>query len=196
MNRRFKKTVFRYDPMAYQGTKRFRPDAQPHKAKCDCSACLDYLLIIEALNPDRIREDELTGQRYVANAQVMTDEDKENRKSRLKWHDKNRPYNLENRQKSSVLWRGGVYTGFKAPVSAPVSAPVAAPVVQSRKGKQKREKLNSKLTAWQKTQLKRNARIAASKAKQIVSSAVKPHYKPTSEALSREIVLARVKTNE
>jgi hypothetical protein len=108
--RRFKKTKLPYDPLAYRNVKRFAQDEQPHAQKCQCKACQQYTAVITRLNPSRITEDEDSGIVYARNAQVRTPEDIATSKSRLKWNNPNRPYELANRDRSSALWRGGVYT--------------------------------------------------------------------------------------
>jgi len=173
--RRFKKTKLPYDPLAYRNVKRFAQDEQPHAQKCQCKACQQYTAVITRLNPSRITEDEDSGIVYARNAQVRTPEDIATSKSRLKWNNPNRPYELANRDRSSALWRGGVYTQVRtAPdysvtpegkiilnhAPAPTPAPATAPVQRQRDNRTTREKRYAA----------RMQRFNARNAKQIVSS--------------------------
>jgi hypothetical protein len=180
MNRRFAKTKLPYDALAYQRVKRFAQDEQPHSQRCQCKACLQYQAVIARLNPSRIVTPE-DGPTYVANAQVRTPEDQQAAKSRLKWNDKNRPYQIANGNRSSAPWRGGVYTQVRtAPayhvdngmgldanrivldVPAPAPAPANGIVrnVPKRDTRTKREKRYAQ----------RMQRFNARNAKQVVSS--------------------------
>lgn len=190
MNRRFAKTKFPYDALAYRGIKRFAQDVQPHASKCQCTACQQYLKVIARLEQEyvatlapalrdtfqsRILTDD-DGLTYVRNAQVRTPEDIAASKSKLKWNDKNRPYQIANGNRSSASWRGGVFTQVRtAPaytvlddgtVKVNVPAPAPAPANGILRNVPKRDNR----TAREKRYAARMQRFNARNAKQIVSS--------------------------
>jgi len=127
------------------------------------------------LNPSRITQDEETGIVYARNAQVRTPEDIAASKSKLKWNDKNRPYQIANGNRSSATWRGGVLTQVrtapaykvldtgKVQLIAPAPAPAPAKHIVERPKRDNR-------TAREKRYANRMARYTARNEKQIVNS--------------------------
>ena len=188
MNRRFKKTIFRYDPLAYRGVKRFSQDEQPHAAKCQCDACKDALALVikitkAKLTPaqyaqwceNRLGEDTDTGITYLRNS-----ERKPKPTKGLKWNDPNRPYELANSNRSSASWRGGVYTQVRTAPSYTVDStdpdnpvitltPVVTPTVTPTPT-QLPMVTGRKMTSRESRYAARMARYNARNAKQIVTS--------------------------
>ena len=160
MLRKFKPVPIPYDPMSYQGIKRFKPDAQPHSQRCVCSACKQYLKVISQLAPARIELDD------DGNPYVMSAEKRDKPTRGLTWNDPNRPYQLAQGNRSSATWRGGVFTQVRtapAPAPAPVSDPVPLP---KRAPAQTRVNVSPRQARYN----ARMARYEARQAKQVVTS--------------------------
>ena len=188
MNRRFKRGVnaltgnpspFVYDPLAYRGVKRFRPDPQPHASKCQCKACQTALALIVKVNAgvkgwDRLTEDD------DGNVYLRATERKPKPTKGLKWNDPNRPYELANGNRSSASWRGGVYTQVRATPAYtvdntdpdnPVITVTPVPTPSATPAQPRPQRVTShKVTPRESRYAARMARFNARNAKQIVSS--------------------------
>jgi hypothetical protein len=162
MNRKFRKIRFPYNPLHYRDIRGFRPDAQPHSAKCDCKACMQAYALLSKLNPLRIVVP-AKDKPYIKAAEIKPKPVKGLSFKHLP-NQLSSNANMAHMQASAVSWRGGILTQVRSvPVPVPVVVPVPVPVQRkpvTRKGMTPRERRYAA----------RMARSAQRESKQIVTS--------------------------